>query len=145
MAHIDDQLKLVQLLDRELGWIGALEDPIHMRCRTTPGHPTVETVGHEKAVTGHETEPGGRQQTSLDRKNHRSGRHRRSSKSWRAIKCRMPTPRRKVRQILDQFGHEAEDMAAPRRCAPSSGCVFCGATPGFLSNNWTPALKTLRK
>src|SRR5215470_4585616 len=50
------------------GRIGALEDPIHMRCRATPGHPTVETVGHEKAVTGHEIEPGGRQQTSLDRK-----------------------------------------------------------------------------
>jgi len=53
--------------------------------------------------------------------------------------------KKEVRQILDQFGHEAEDMAAPRRCAPSSGCVFCGATPGLLSNNWTPALQMLRK
>src|SRR5215475_11159485 len=70
--HIDDQLKLVQLLDRELGRIGALEDPIHMRCRATPGHPTVETVGHEKAVTGHETERGGRRQTLLDRKGRNS-------------------------------------------------------------------------
>src|SRR5262245_8220677 len=70
--HVDDQLKPVQLLDRELGRISALEDPIHMRCRATPGHPTVETVGHEKAVTGHETEPGGRRQTSLDRKGRNS-------------------------------------------------------------------------
>src|SRR5262249_52777274 len=42
--HVDDELKPVQLLDRELGRIGALEDAIHMRGGATPASPNVVTV-----------------------------------------------------------------------------------------------------
>src|SRR5262245_58437742 len=57
-----------------------------MRCRATPGHLTVDTVGHEKPVANHDARKGDSRQTPLDRKGNNSCPLRKDHWGWVDVK-----------------------------------------------------------
>src|SRR6266545_677508 len=50
--EIDDRVELSRLLDRELGRLGALEDPVHEARRSPPDIREVDTEAEETAGVG---------------------------------------------------------------------------------------------
>lgn len=50
-----------------------------------------------------------------------------------------------VRQVLDQFGWEAEDMGTARSAGPIESLCVLWCIPGFRSNQWVHAFKLLKK
>src|SRR5262245_46566849 len=61
-----------------------------MGCGATPAHPIVVTVRHEKAVAGHDVKPGGRRQTSFDRKGRNSFPLRKDRWGWVDVQSLYP-------------------------------------------------------
>jgi predicted dinucleotide-binding enzyme len=53
--------------------------------------------------------------------------------------------KKEVASVLDQFGHEVEDMGKAEGARGIEPLCILWCTPGFLRNQWTHALKLLKK
>ena len=53
--------------------------------------------------------------------------------------------KREVTKILDQFGHEAQDMGQAEAARAIEPLCMLWCIPGFLRNEWTHAFKLLKK
>src|SRR5262249_792196 len=65
--EVDDQLESRWSLDRQLAWLGALEDSIDVNCRVLVKLSQICAVGHQRARHGERREKGNGRHTKLQR------------------------------------------------------------------------------